>query len=54
MGRPYLLHGKVAYGEEVASVEEVASCDTGLITGGGDINSIFEDCGSDCYPSETF
>ena len=35
MGRPYLLHGKVAYGEEVASVEEVASCDTGLITGEG-------------------
>ena len=37
---PYLLHGKVAYGEEVASVVEVASYD--VMTGGGK-NSIFDD-----------
>ena len=35
MGRPYLLHGKVVYGEEAAFVDEATSCDTGLITGGG-------------------
>ena len=35
MGKPYLLHGKVAYNEEVASVEDVASCDMGPYNGGG-------------------
>ena len=33
MGKPYLLHGKVAYGEEVTSGEELASCDRGLVAG---------------------
>ena len=34
MGKPYLLHGKVGYGEGVASGEVVPSCNKGLMGGG--------------------